>query len=207
MHQLSYKIKVFLKMICTGRRPPAKVNHLRRTHPPSQGGRMHSTRKQHSRYSFLLLLWAIVLLPACTASHRLNNPAANDLRGTTWVLRSIQSMADELPTITIQQPKRYLLHFQEDGRLILRLDCNRGTGSWQATPGPSSNSGQLTLGPIATTRMFCPPPSLGDRVGRDLGFVRSYILRDGRLYLSLMADGGIYEWQPATVRDLSTTLE
>lgn len=30
---------------------------------------------------------------------------------------------------------------------------------------------------------------------RDLGYVRSYLLRDGRLYMSLMADGGIYEWR------------
>jgi len=27
-------------------------------------------------------------------------------------------------------------------------------------------------------------------------FVRSYVLKDGRLYLSLMADGGIYEFEP-----------
>jgi len=26
--------------------------------------------------------------------------------------------------------------------------------------------------------------------------VRSYLLKDGRLYLSLMADGGVYEWRP-----------
>jgi para-nitrobenzyl esterase len=34
-------------------------------------------------------------------------------------------------------------------------------------------------------------------VARDLGYVRSYRLKNGRLYLSLMADGGIYEWRPA----------
>ena len=27
---------------------------------------------------------------------------------------------------------------------------------------------------------------------------RGYLLRDGRLYLSLMADGGIYAWEPDT---------
>ena len=28
------------------------------------------------------------------------------------------------------------------------------------------------------------------------GFVRSFVLREGRLYLSLMADGGILVWEP-----------
>jgi len=36
------------------------------------------------------------------------------------------------------------------------------------------------------------------RIARDLGYVRSYLLKDGKLYLSLMADGGVYEWQPLT---------
>ena len=29
-----------------------------------------------------------------------------------------------------------------------------------------------------------------------MAYVRSYLLEDGKLYLSLMADGGIYEWAP-----------
>jgi para-nitrobenzyl esterase len=28
------------------------------------------------------------------------------------------------------------------------------------------------------------------------GFIRSYVIRDGHLCLSLMADGGIYEFEP-----------
>lgn len=34
----------------------------------------------------------------------------------------------------------------------------------------------------------------------DLGFVRSYLLKDGRLHLSLMADGGIYSFEQ-TIKD------
>jgi para-nitrobenzyl esterase len=29
-----------------------------------------------------------------------------------------------------------------------------------------------------------------------LSFIRSYTVKDGHLYLSLMADGGIYEFEP-----------
>jgi para-nitrobenzyl esterase len=28
------------------------------------------------------------------------------------------------------------------------------------------------------------------------GYIRSYVVKDGRLFLSLMADGGIYEFEP-----------
>jgi para-nitrobenzyl esterase len=34
------------------------------------------------------------------------------------------------------------------------------------------------------------------RFVRDLDFVRSYVVRDGHLFLSLMADGGIYQFEP-----------
>jgi membrane-bound inhibitor of C-type lysozyme len=43
---------------------------------------------------------------------------------------------------------------------------------------------------------MCPPGSLHDRIAKDLEFVRSYTIKDGHLYLSLMADGGIYEFAP-----------
>ena len=36
-----------------------------------------------------------------------------------------------------------------------------------------------------------------DQILRQLPYVRSYIIKDGHLFLSLMADGGIYEFEPA----------
>jgi len=43
---------------------------------------------------------------------------------------------------------------------------------------------------------MCPPGSLQDRIVRDWDFVRSYVIKDGHLFLALMADGGIYELEP-----------
>jgi heat shock protein HslJ len=91
---------------------------------------------------------------------------------------------------------RFTIRFGADGRASLRLDCNRGTGQWKATPAADGVSGQLQFGPIAATRALCPPPHLDERVARDLGYVRGYLLKDGNLYMSLMADAGIYEWRP-----------
>ncbi|MCU0812246.1 MAG: hypothetical protein MUE59_14660, partial [Thiobacillaceae bacterium] len=42
---------------------------------------------------------------------------------------------------------------------------------------------------------------------RDLAHVRSYLLKDGKLYLSLMADGGIYEWAPPQAEAAATDNE
>jgi len=44
---------------------------------------------------------------------------------------------------------------------------------------------------------MCPPGSLHDHIVKQLPFVRSFVIKDGRLFLSLMADGGTYEFEPA----------
>jgi para-nitrobenzyl esterase len=49
---------------------------------------------------------------------------------------------------------------------------------------------------VALTRAACPPSPIQDRFVRDLDYVRSYVVADGHLHLSLMADGGIYEFEP-----------
>ena len=64
----------------------------------------------------------------------------------------------------------------------------------QATPA-ADRSGSLELGPVAGTRALCGPASLDQKLLRDLPYVRSYVLKGGRLFMSLMADGGIYEWE------------
>jgi len=60
------------------------------------------------------------------------------------------------------------------------------------SPGPH----QLQFGPLALTRAQCPPGSLHDRIVKQRGYIRSYVMKDGHLFLSLMADGGIYEFEP-----------
>jgi heat shock protein HslJ len=118
------------------------------------------------------------------------------LAGTQWELVAIQSMDDAQGTTRIATPERYTASFAADGRVAFRLDCNRGSATWKAEPSSEATSGALTFGPVAATRALCPPPSVDARVTRDLAFVRSYLFKDGRLFMSLMADGGIYEWRP-----------
>lgn len=121
---------------------------------------------------------------------------ANPLAGTAWQLLTIQSMDDAQGTTKIDHPEHFTLDFGADGQATMRLDCNRGLGRYEATPASDGVSGAIQFGPIAATRALCPPPHLDERVARDLGHVRGYLLKGGKLYLTLMADGGIYEWQP-----------
>jgi para-nitrobenzyl esterase len=54
------------------------------------------------------------------------------------------------------------------------------------------------LGRLALTRMMCPPGSLHDQIVKRLPYVCSYVIKDGHLFLSLMADGGIFEFEPTS---------
>jgi uncharacterized protein len=111
------------------------------------------------------------------------------LEGTAWRLVQIQSMDDGV--YEPDERDKYTLTFEPDGRLRVRADCNRGRGTWTSTP-PSG----LELGPVATTKVLCPPGSLHDRFLGNLGYVRSYVTQDGHLFLATMADGAILEFEP-----------
>lgn len=144
----------------------------------------------------LLLTMALagVGVGACAALP--DEPVGASLAGTAWRLHAIQSMDDAQGTTHIADPSRFSVRLGTDGRATLQLDCNRGVGTWEAAPAGDGATGQLTFGPIAATRALCPPPHLDERIARDLAYVRGYRLLDGKLFMSLMADGGIYEWRP-----------
>jgi heat shock protein HslJ len=128
-------------------------------------------------------------------------PSADPLVGTRWHLAAIQSMDDAQGTVRPTEPSRYTLEFGADGRVAVRLDCNRGVATWKAHPASPAErdraSGQLQLGPLASTRAACAPDSLAPRLAGSWPFVRGYVVESGRLHLSLMADGGILTWLPA----------
>lgn len=111
------------------------------------------------------------------------------LAGTSWQLVKFQG-GDE-KTLMPDDGAKYTIDFTDGGRLSARIDCNRGSGTWKSG-GPS----QLQFGPLALTRAMCAAPSLHDQIVKQWENIRSYVIKDGRLFLSLMADGGIYEFEP-----------
>lgn len=117
------------------------------------------------------------------------------LAGTEWQLVEFQSMDDSIGTLRPADSSSFTMRLGADGRVTMRLDCNRANGTWSADPA-DGDSGRFEFGPLAMTRAKCPPPNFDERIARDAEYVRSFLLRDGRLYLSLMADAGIYAWEP-----------
>jgi para-nitrobenzyl esterase len=137
-----------------------------------------------------LLLAALLLAFACsTRTQTSPQDAPATLDGMSWQLVKFQSSDGK--TLTPDDKAKYTITFGNDGRVSARIDCNRGSGMWKSA-GPN----QLQFGPLALTRAMCPLGSMHDRIAKDWEFVRSYTIKDGHLYLALMADGGIYEFEP-----------
>lgn len=120
----------------------------------------------------------------------------NPLADTEWRLVEFQSMDDAQGTIRPEDPSLYTMHLNRDGTVNMRLNCNRANGTWTVKHGVDATSGRFQFGPLATTRAFCPPPSMDESIAAQSRYIRGYLLKKGRLYLSLMADGGIYVWEP-----------
>lgn len=142
-------------------------------------------------WKILLIVPALAWAWACTQTPQ--RDAKADLGGTSWQLVKFQGGDDRV--LVPDDRAKYTIAFGADGSVSARIDCNRGRGSWT-----SAGQSQLQFGPMALTRAMCPSGSLHDHIVKQWGYVRSYVIRDGRLFLSLMADGGIYEFEPTTER-------
>lgn len=138
--------------------------------------------------SVVLSLWAFQGLAARDAVP----PSA--LEGTQWRLVEFQSMDDAQGTTRPGEGTVYTMWLHGDGSVSMQLNCNRATGTWSAAPSSDAASGRFEFGPLAATRALCPPPSMDESIVAQSSYVRSYLLKDDRLHLSLMADGGIYVW-------------
>ena len=106
--------------------------------------------------------------------------AANELAIPTW--QWVRTDAADGRVVNAAAPERYTLKFEGGGRVLVRADCNRGSGSYEV------NGGQMKLAPIALTRMGCPPGSQDAEFVQAIGRVSTYAIDSGQLTLRL-ADG------------------
>jgi para-nitrobenzyl esterase len=137
----------------------------------------------------IALLLLVALLPASGCTEPQSRELGDRLDGTSFQL--VRFQGGDGKVLVPDDKGKYTVAFSADGSMSVRLDCNRGRGTWKST-----GKNQLEFGPLALTRAMCPPGSLHDQMVKHWAFVRSYLIRDGRLFLSLMADGGIYEFEP-----------
>ena len=112
------------------------------------------------------------------------------LAGSSWQLVRFQG-GDGAVRVPDEKSK-YTLAFGAEGKFNVRFDCNRGFGGWKSVA-----PGQLEFGAMGLTRAACAPESLHDQLVKHWPYVRSYVIKGGYLYLSLMADGGTYQFERA----------
>lgn len=112
------------------------------------------------------------------------------LQGTTWQL--VKFLGGDGKILKPDDRAKYTIEFADTGRVNVRIDCNRGRATWKA----AGASGPIELGPLGLTRAKCPAGSMHDQIVRLWGYIRSYVIKDGHLFLSLMADAGSYEFEP-----------
>ena len=140
----------------------------------------------------LLFLFSASSLPALAS----DLSDLSDLKGTAWRLAEFRSMSDEVGSLRPDGPLSVQIRFAADGTAAMQLDCNRGSAKWKHKPSTDPSSGQIELGPVAATRALCPGGKLGEKFAKDAPMLRGYMIRDGRLSLSLMADAGNYIFDP-----------
>jgi len=146
-------------------------------------------------FRLMLALAALTITFAATSSERTlvsgQNSRASELNGTSWQLVKLQG--SDGTTLVPDNKSKYTISFGRDGRVAARVDCNRGGSTWK-----SSGAGQLQFGSWSMTRAKCAPGSLHDHIVTEGAAVRSYVIKDGHLFLSGMASGGSYELEPLT---------
>jgi heat shock protein HslJ len=118
------------------------------------------------------------------------------LIGVIWEWQEF--LGGNMQQIIPDDPSKYTITFDTEGKFAVRADCNVGSGTY-TVDGPSID---MTVGPL--TRAKCPPESHSERFLRDLEDTTSYTFRDGRLYLALMADAGISTFAARAITDEGT---
>jgi heat shock protein HslJ len=143
----------------------------------------------------LFLAWAAACAPPAVTQDNATSdspPLPAELAGTSWRLVEFRSSDDGIGVQRPEDASRYTMSLAANGTLSMRLDCNQANGTWTATVAGRS----FGFGPLRMTRVACQQPSLDTQIARDTEFVSSFLLRDGLLYLNLVADGGTYVWEP-----------
>ena len=86
--------------------------------------------------------------------------------------------------ITCTNPDNYTLEFLPDSTVRAQFDCNRGSGAYHL------DGKSIRIGPLAATRMMCPPGSMDSEFGKELDGVRNWFMQGDTLMFDLLADSG-----------------
>ena len=128
-----------------------------------------------------------------TAAAQTKAGGGNTLSGTSWQLVKFQGPDER--TFAPDDKSKYTITFGSNGRVTVRVDCNRGNSTWKATA-----KGELQFGSWSRTSAKCGAGSLHDQIVTEGAAVTKFWLKDGHLFLSGMEGGGYYELEPMPAR-------
>ena len=118
--------------------------------------------------------------------------APSGLAGTKWKLVQFAGIKNT----DIRVPAgldNYSIAFGADGTVAVQADCNRGTGTW-SSPEPSV----LRFSQLNVTTIGCQSGGMDYKFLKDFEYMAFSSIRNGHLYISLRADRGSYEFEPAS---------
>jgi heat shock protein HslJ len=84
--------------------------------------------------------------------------------------------------IASPNPDVYTLEFLPDSTVRALLDCNRGSGRYHL------DGHSMRIGPLAATRMMCPPGSMDATFGGNLNAVHSWSMEADTLQLNMVPE-------------------
>lgn len=122
------------------------------------------------------------------AADSMEMESAQSLTGQTWQWQGTVTPVEE---ITVADPSRYTITFNEDGTANIVADCNN-VGATYTTDGSSLS---IELGP--STLALCPPDSQDTQFTTQLAAAAIYFFQDGDLFIDLFADGGTMRFATA----------
>lgn len=119
-------------------------------------------------------------------------PFSASLTGVTW---QWVSFTDPLGQITIEDPSRYTVTFDEalggTGQAAIKADCNDVAATYTV----DGSSISIVAGP--STLAACPEDSLDQQYLANLSNAAIFFFEEGDLFLDLMADGGTMRFAAA----------
>jgi len=98
------------------------------------------------------------------------------LVGPKWYWLGTQSQVEP---VKVAQPIKYTLEFLSSGTVNVKADCNTGSGTYKV------EGNHITFGPIAMTRMACPPGSQDTQFLQGLSAVRTFEINGNNMMFVL----------------------
>ena len=132
--------------------------------------------------AFLVVATLAGCSPGATPDKATSTGPGADLAGTKWMWIATQTPVEVIQPL---DPGQYTIDFKADGTAQVLAACNRGHGAYAVAEGR-----RLTVGPLAVTKMMCPPGTLSDEFVKEIENSAGYFFRGDTLCVDQKMDSG-----------------